>query len=54
MISKEFPDVRFRIRIQDDTIMFNPLDIPRGCTTFRCGWSIAVAYPGMSWQRIHE
>ena len=40
-------DVRYRI--DGDTITFEPLGIPPGCTNFRCGWSIAVAYPGRSW-----
>jgi hypothetical protein len=52
VISKEFPDVTFRYRIESDTITFNPLNIPRGCTTFRCGWSIAVAYPDKTWKRL--
>ena len=54
VISKEFPDVTFRIRIEDNRIMFDPLNIPTGCTTFRCGWSISVAYPGKSWTREQE
>jgi hypothetical protein len=52
VISKEFPDVTFRYRIEGDAIMFEPLNIPAGCTTFRCGWSIAVAYPGKRWTRV--
>jgi hypothetical protein len=52
VISKEFPDVTLEFRIEDRTIMFDPLDIEAGCTTFRCGWSIAVAYPGKSWKRV--
>lgn len=52
VISKEFPDVTFRYRIEGDTIMFDPLNIPAGCTTFPCGWSIAVAYPGKKWERV--
>jgi hypothetical protein len=52
VISKEFPDVTFRYRIEGDTIMFDPLNIPSGCTEFRCGWSIAVAYPGKEWTRV--
>jgi hypothetical protein len=51
-ISKEFPDVTFRFRIEGETITFEPLNIPQGCTTFRCGWSIAVAYPGKNWTRV--
>ena len=52
VISKEFPDVTFRYRIEGETIMFDPLNIPTGCTAFRCGWSIAVAYPGKRWKRV--
>jgi hypothetical protein len=52
VISKEFPDVTFRFRIEDDTITFDPLNIPAGCTEFRCGWSISVAYPGEKWKRV--
>jgi hypothetical protein len=52
VISKEFPDVTFRYRIAGDTITFDPLNIPSGCTDFRCGWSIAVAYPGKEWSRV--
>ena len=52
VISKEFPDVTFRVRVDGDTITFDPLNIPAGCTTFRCGWSVAVAYPGKPWERV--
>jgi hypothetical protein len=52
VISKEFPDVTFRYRVEGDTVTFDPLNIPAGCTTFRCGWSIAVAYPGKKWTRV--
>ncbi len=52
VISKEFPDVTFRFRIEGNTITFNPVDIPAGCTDFRCGGSIAVAYPGKKWERV--
>ena len=49
-ISKEFPDVTFRYRVDGETITFDPV-IEDGCTTFRCAWSISVAYPGQSWTR---
>lgn len=52
VISKEFPDVTFRYRIEGDSITFDPLEVPHGCTSFRCGWSIAVAYPGKAWTRV--
>jgi LSD1 subclass zinc finger protein len=52
VISKEFPEVTFRFRIEGDAIMFEPLTVPRGCTTFRCACCIAVAYPGREWNRV--
>ena len=51
VISKEFPDVTFRYRIEGDTLMLDPEVDFAGCTTFRCGWSVAVAYPGKTWTR---
>jgi hypothetical protein len=51
VVSKEFPDVTFHYRIDGDTITFEP-EIPDGCSTFRCLWSIAVAYPGKTWRRV--
>ena len=52
VISKEFPDVTFRFSVDGDTLTLDPLNIPAGCTDFRCGWSIAVAYPGEEWTRV--
>jgi hypothetical protein len=51
VISKEFPKVTFRYRIRGRTIAFTPV-IPKGCSTFRCGWAISMAYPGKTWQRV--
>ena len=51
VISKEFPDVTFRHRIEGDTITFDP-EIPEQCSTFRCVWSVSMAYPGKKWKRI--
>jgi hypothetical protein len=51
IISKEFPDVTFHYRIDGDTITFEPV-IPDDCSTFRCMWSVSVAYPGKSWKRV--
>ncbi len=50
-ISKEFPDVIFRYRIEGETITFDPV-IPDKCATFRCAWSVSVAYPGHKWTRV--
>jgi hypothetical protein len=51
VVSKEFPDVTFHYRIDGDTITFEP-EIPDGCSTFRCLWSVAVASPGKTWRRV--
>jgi hypothetical protein len=51
VIYKEFPKVTFHFRIRGKTITFAPV-IPEGCSTFRCAWAIAVAYPGKTWQRV--
>jgi hypothetical protein len=50
VVSKEFPDVTFHYRIDGDTITFEP-EILDGCSTFRCLWSVTVAYPGKTWRR---
>jgi hypothetical protein len=52
VISKEFPEVTFQFSVDGDTLTLEPLDIPAGCTDFRCAWSIAVAYPGETWKRV--
>jgi hypothetical protein len=51
VIFKEFPKVTFDCRITGKTITFAPV-IAKGCSTFRCGWAISMAYPGKSWQRV--
>jgi hypothetical protein len=52
VISKEFPAVTFRYRITGDTLTLEPQVDFRGCSTFRCVWSVSVAYPGESWTRV--
>ena len=52
MISKEFPDVKFRYRIEGDTIAFAPLLEMDGCTDFRCIWAVSMAYSGEKWTRV--
>jgi hypothetical protein len=51
VIFKEFPKVTFHYRITGTTITFAPV-IAKGCSTFRCGWAISMAYPGKGWQRV--
>ena len=52
VVSKEFPDVTFGYTIDGDTISFDP-QIPE-CTPdcFEAAWSVSVAYPGETWQRV--
>lgn len=52
VVSKEFPDVTFNYTIQDETIMFDPEipDCAPGC--FEAAWSVTVAYPGKTWERV--
>jgi hypothetical protein len=52
VVSKEFPDVTFNYTIQGDTIMFDPVipDCAPGC--FEAAWSVTVAYPGETWERV--
>jgi hypothetical protein len=52
VVSKEFPDVTFNYTIQGDTIMFDPVitDCSPGC--FEAAWSVTVAYPGETWDRV--
>jgi hypothetical protein len=52
VISKEFPDVTFRFSVEGDTLTLDPLNIPAGCTEFRCAWAVAVASPGEKWKRV--
>ena len=52
VISKEFPDVKFRYRIEGDTITFAPLLEMDGCTDFRCIWAVSMAYSGEKWTRV--
>jgi hypothetical protein len=52
VVSKEFPDVTFHYAIDGDTIMFEP-EIP-ACSPdcFEAAWSVMVALPGETWQRV--
>lgn len=52
VISKEFGDVTFHFTIRDDNLFLTPV-LPgcakKGC--FAAQWAVAVAYPGLPWQR---
>lgn len=47
--------ITFHYRIEDDTIMFDPV-IPADCSTRRCrekyAYAISVAFPGHTWKRV--
>jgi hypothetical protein len=52
VVSKEFPDVTFHYRITEDTIRLDPV-VPScapGC--FEAVWSMMVAFPGKTWERV--
>ena len=51
VVSKEFPDVTFNYTIQDDTITFDPVIPDCAPECFEAAWSVAVAYPGETWER---
>jgi hypothetical protein len=48
-------DTTFHYKIQGDSIKFEPV-IPSDCSTDDCrdsaAWSVAVAFPGKSWERV--
>lgn len=52
VVSKEFPDVTFNYTIQDDTISFDPLIPDCAPECFEAAWSVVVAYPGETWERV--
>ena len=47
--------VEFRYEIHGDTLSLDPL-IPSDCSTKHCqeaySWSVSVAYPGKTWERV--
>ena len=53
VIEKEFGDVTFDYRIDDDALFLDPV-MPE-CTETGCftaQWAVAVAYPGLPWNRV--
>lgn len=52
VVSKEFGDVTFGFKIRDERLFLTPV-LPdcaeNGC--FAAQWAVAVAYPGLPWQR---
>ena len=54
VIEKEFGNVTFNYRIQDDgTLLLDP--VMPNCTKSGCfaaQWAVAVAYPGLAWEPI--
>jgi hypothetical protein len=53
VISKEFPEpVTFHFEIQGDTVVFDPVVPDCAPRCFEAAWSVAVAYPGNTWERV--
>jgi hypothetical protein len=53
VVSKEFPDVTFHYQVTGDTIRFDPVmpSCAPGC--FEAMWSVMVAFPGETWERVN-
>ncbi len=45
-------EVAFNYTIRGDTIMFDPVIPDCSPECFEAAWSVAVAYPGKSWERV--
>jgi hypothetical protein len=52
VVSKEFPDVTFNYTIQGDSIMLDPVIPACSPQCFEAAWSVTVAYPGETWERV--
>ena len=52
VVSKEFPDVTFHYRIAGDTIRFDPVVPACAPSCFEAIWSVMVAFPGKTWDRV--
>jgi hypothetical protein len=53
VISKEFPEgATFSYTIQGDTITFDPVIPDCAPECFEAAWSVVVAYPGETWERV--
>jgi hypothetical protein len=52
VVSKEFPDVTFDYTVEGDTITFEPIIPDCSPDCFEAAWSVSVAYPGETWQRV--
>ena len=54
VVSKEFPDVTFDFSIDFDTLSLEPVIPDCSPDCFEAAWSVSVAYPGETWQRVDE
>jgi hypothetical protein len=52
VVSKEFPDVTFHYRITGDTIRFDPVVPACAPNCDEAAWSVMVAFPGKTWERV--
>ncbi len=52
VVSKEFPDVTFHFRVTGDTIRFDPVVPSCAPSCFEAVWSVMVAFPGKTWERV--
>jgi hypothetical protein len=52
VISGGFPDVTFHYRITGDTIRFDPVAPSCAPSCDEASWSVMVAFPGKTWERV--
>jgi hypothetical protein len=52
VISGGFPDVTFHYRVTGDTIRFDPVVPSCAPSCEEASWSLMVAFPGKTWERV--
>jgi hypothetical protein len=52
VISGGFPDVTFHYRVTGDTIRFDPVVPSCAPSCEEASWSVMVAFPGKTWERV--
>jgi hypothetical protein len=52
VVGKEFSDVTFHNRVTGDTIRFDPVAPACAPSCFEAIWSLMVAFPGKTWERV--
>jgi hypothetical protein len=53
VVAKEFPDVTIHYRIAGDTIRFDPVAPSCAPSCDEAVWSVMMAFPGKTWERVN-